>query len=190
MIRQYDPVKPRLEASPGLCGFSRDVDEIDTWTCDGWLYGLNDAVLVVQGCPLVYEHDITGYGVPGRFQVREACLELDFTNDGSDAYGSAFCGLIRWDLRESARVGFDGDAWQDIGEVDNGFYSLILDVDWLNDDGILDVTIKVWNPTGVVTAWLDHSVLYGDLVAVPVPSAVLLGILGLDAVVVKLRKRA
>jgi len=64
---------------------------------------------------------------------------------------------------------------------------------WINDgsgDGILDVTVKVWNPTGVATAWLDHSVLYGDLVVVPVPGAVLLGILGLGAAVVKLRKRA
>ncbi|MEN6428939.1 MAG: hypothetical protein ABFE13_26625 [Phycisphaerales bacterium] len=166
------------------------VDEIDTWTCDGTPHGLNDAVLILQGCPLVYEHDITDAGVPNQYHVSEAWLELDFTNDVTDAFGSIFCGLIRWDFRESARVGFDGDEWQEITDVDNGFYELVLDIDWLNDDGILDVTITVSNPLGTATAWLDHSVLYGNLVAVPAPAAVLLGLLGLAAAGRKLRKHA
>ena len=166
------------------------VDVIDTWTLDGRPTGAFDSALIVQGCPLVYQHDITRYGVPDQYQVEEAWLELDFTNDLSDMSGSVFCGLIRWDFREYARVAFDGESWVSIGEVDDGYYPLVLDIDWLNDDGILDVTVKVSNPLGTATAWLDHSVLYGNMAHVPVPGAALLGVLGLGYASMKLRRHA
>jgi len=165
------------------------VDVIDTWTCGGEPDGPFDAVMITQSNPLLYEHDITGYGVPDQHQVAQAWLELDFTNDSYDGFGSAFCGLIRWDFRESAKVGFDGEQWQEVGEVDDGVYSLVLDVDWLNDDGVLDVTIEVSNPLGTATAWLDHSVLYGNMAHAPAPAAVLLGMLGLGYAGMRLRRK-
>lgn len=163
------------------------VDVIDDWT---FLCLPSGAALITQCSPLMYSHDITDEGVPDQYQVTEAWLELDFTNDLTDGYGSVLCGLVRWDYREYAKVAYDGSDWVPIGEVDDGYYPLVLDIDWLNDDGILDVTIKVRTPLGTATAWLDHSVLYGNVAAVPVPGAVLLGFLGLGYAGMRLRKVA
>ena len=163
------------------------VDVIDTWGPSG----LNTA-WIGQDNPLSYEHDITGYDVPAHFWVTEAWLNLDFTNDLSDSAGSVSIpclGIISWDLREFTRVGYKEDSWMEVGEVDNGQYDLVVDIDWLNDDGILDVTLNVSNPLGTATAWLDHSALYGNLVGhTPAPAAVLLGLLGLGTAGLKLRR--
>ena len=146
-----------------------------------------DSTGIVEGSPLTYSHDITGYGVPVPTPVTEAWLELDFTNDVSDAV-ERWWGVIVWDNREYVEVGYDGSEWRDIGEVDNGQYDLVVGIDWLNDDGILDVTIDVTNPGwNAGTAYLDHSVLYGNVV--PVPGAALLGVLGLGSAGAWLRKR-
>lgn len=157
------------------------VDMIDTWTIlgiPGW-----DAMPIVEGTPLTYTHTISGYLIPDEYLVTEAWLNLDFTNDSTDKV------TILWDNREYVEVGYDGTEWHDLGEVGDGQYVLIVGIDWLNDDGKLDVTINVtnpgWNPA---TAYLDHSVLYGNVSVVPVPGAVLLGVLGLSAAGIKLRK--
>ncbi len=137
---------------------------IDHWdmTCGGWAPGTEfDAAHISSSQPLSYTHDVTGQvdlADPG-VNVTEAYLELDFTNDWTDSH--FVCGWFGWDFREFARVAYDGAGWVELGEVDNGPYEIILDIDWLNDDGRLDVTINVWNSLCGAGAWLDHSRLWG-----------------------------
>lgn len=171
-------------ASADMYDFS---DKIDSW---GPLQV--DAAWIGQEHPLSYTHDLNQkVDFAAGDKVVEAYLELDFTNDASDDYGSEFFGLIKWDFRENASYAYDGSGWIAIGEVDNGDYDLVLDVDWLNDDGMLDVTVGVSNPLGTATAWLDHSRLYGtaEAVPVPVPAAGMLAMLGMSVAGVKLRKK-
>lgn len=183
-------------------------DMIDYWTLNGWqpaagevsqgplgiLYDENNDVVVdsahiTQSNPLSYTHDINQeVDFIAGHSVTEAWLQLDFTNDESDDYGSILWGLIKWDLREYASYAYDGQGFVLIDEVDNDEYDLVLDIDWLNDDGMMDVTVAVSNPLGTGTAWLDHSKVYGTAV-VPVPGAALLGVLGLSAAGMKLRRR-
>ncbi|MDI9433028.1 MAG: PEP-CTERM sorting domain-containing protein [Planctomycetota bacterium] len=163
------------------------VDVIDYWTWDGEPGGNFDTVLITENNPLEYQHDITGYGVPGEWLVTEAWLELDFTNDFSDSYWYGV--IVKWDHREYVEMVFDGSEWHDIGEVDDAYYEVVVGIEWLNDDGILDVVVTVSNPLGTASASLDHSALYGNLEVVPVPGAVLLGVLGLGAAGMKLRRR-
>ena len=181
-------------ASADTCQFE---DMIDCWTltCDGWVpdVGPNadpySAALITQCTPLSYTHDLTDVVDFDAGQlVTEAWLELDFTNDLLDGYH--YGKWVKWDNREWARVAWDGSAWVELGEIGSGQYELLLDIDWLNDNGELDVTIQVCNPLGTATAWLDHSRLYGEVSCVPVPGAVLLGMLGLGAAGMRLRKRS
>jgi len=140
-------------------------DMIETW-------GLfnSDTAFIGQYNPLEYTHDINDdVDFFAGDQVTEAWLELDFTNDSTDSYGSALWGLIRWDYREYVTLVFDGENWVDLDEVDPVQYDLTMQIDWLNDDGLLDVEIQVSNPLGTATAWLDHSKLYGTAETAPVP---------------------
>lgn len=185
-------------ASAGMYTF---VDTIDTW---GWLQA--DAVRFKQSSPLRYTHDLNQeVNFAAGDTVTEAYLELDFTNDswedldGGDTY--KLKGLLKWDNREYATVGFDGVAWVEVAsgaEIDDGAYSVVLNIDWLNDNGLLDVTLTVDNSRDSADAWLDHSKLYGTAMTpeirgnpapavVPVPGALLLGMLGL-ATTRKLRR--
>jgi hypothetical protein len=129
---------------------------------------------IVEGIPFSYNHNLNDQvNFAAGDRVINATLELDFTNDLTDAT------IFTWDNREFVRVGFDGSTWVNLGEVDNGQYSMVLDIDWLNDDGILDVTISAnnpgWNPAA---AWLDHSRLYGQAETAPVPEPGTIVLLG------------
>ena len=160
------------------------VDVIDTWGSSGV-----DTAWIGQNHPLSYEHDITGYDVPAHFWVTEAWLSLEFTEDWffGDAHGSFL--MLEWDFREFVSVGHENGTWTEIGEVDNDQYDVVVNVDWLNDDGVLDVTLNVSNPSGTATARLDNSALYGNLQGhTPIPAAAVLGMLGLVTAGLTLRK--
>jgi hypothetical protein len=165
-------------------------DLIDTWYADGTPGGPFDSTYLSQANPLEYTHDLTqevDFGAG--HQILTAALELDFTNDLTDSTESKW-GIIWWDHREFVRVAYDGAGFTEIGEVDDGQHDLVLDINWLTD-GQLDVRVEVHNygVLGWADAWLDHSRVYGTAV-VPVPGAVLLGVLGLGAAGLKLRKRS
>ncbi len=158
-------------------------DMIDYWNPSGSQYGENqiigqhafDSVFIGQNSPLAYTHDINDSIDLSYYCVTDASLELDFTNDISDDAGSKTVGVlwwkhtIQWDFSEQASYGFDGNSWVTLGEVNNGQYDILLDVDWLNDDGRLDVALNISNPLETATAWLDHSKLTGNATSAPVP---------------------
>lgn len=176
-------------------------DTIDYWNASGTVYGESkslahwwDSVYLSQGYPVSYQHDIRDDVDFARGdRVTEAYLSLDFTNDSGDAHYSGI--ILRYDYREFASyvIGEDGTVYN-VGEVDDGTYAgRYLNIDWLNDDGLLDVTISVSNPLGTATAWLDESRVYGTASAVPEPCTVLLlgsGLAGLAGYRMRRRGRA
>ena len=82
--------------------------------------------------------------------------------------------------------------WIELGEVDNGVYSLALPefaVDLLNETGSLTISLMITNPLGYADAFLESVSLYGVLasnsenpVPTPIPGSLLLlapGMVGL-----------
>lgn len=168
----------------GIAGAYQFEDMIDTWGYLGW-----DSIEIED--EFSYQHDISDdVDFFSGDVVTEAYLELDFTNDTGwfgegDDHGSWW--IFQWDYREYVSVGYDGSGWTELGEVDDSQYEIVVDIDWINDDGLLDVTLQISNPLGGADAWLDHSRLYGTAEpasAVPEPGTLLLlggGLLGLIA---------
>jgi len=161
-------------------------DIVDTWGVLGFEV---DAQPILEGHRLTYQHDVMDQVDFGAgHHVLDAVLELDFTNDSWEGDRRGSWGSFRWDLREYVTVAYEGSGWIEIGEQNDGPYDLVLDIGWLNDDGLLDVTIATHNPLGTATLWLDHSRLYGTASTSPLPGAALLGAVGLAAAVRKLRR--
>jgi len=159
-------------------------DTIDYWNADGTSYGQNqtvshifDSVLIVEGSPLNYAHNITDSVLAGDL-VTSASLQLDFTNDLLD---TVFTGWSSWlpNLTEYVSYAFNGSTWQQLGEVDNGAYDVIVDASLLNINGNLAVSLQVTNnDNGLGSAWLDHSILSGTAEAAPVPEPGTMMLLG------------
>lgn len=155
-------------------------DMIDTWTCLGI-----DSVPILQGCPLTYTHDIRdSVNFAAGDRVTSATLQLDFTNDIPEI---EICPPL---FEELVRVAYDGSAWQYLGDVDNGQYEIVLNINWLNDNGFINVVIEVTDPC-LATAYLDHSLLYGtaECASVPEPGSLILLGIGLIGVVALGRRK-
>jgi len=144
--------------------------------------------IVQASSPFIYQHDIADWVnfAEGDF-VTDATLTLEFhDDDNNDKVGTSY------DNREYVTLAFDGGGWVELAggeEIDQGLYDLIVNVDWLNDDdGILGVSVGVWNPSGTGDIYLRTSTLSGTAAVVPIPAAVLLGMLGLGVAGWRLRK--
>lgn len=158
------------------------VDMIDTWGC----YNTDSQIIVGS---FSYTHDISSLvNFAQGDTVQSASLELDFTNDYNDNVYT-FRGNIIWDTREFVNLQFDQVSLIEIGEQDNGQYTLSVDTDYLNNDGLLEITISAYNfGPNPASLSLDHSKLSGTAATVPTPSAIILAGLG-TCVVTRLRRR-
>jgi hypothetical protein len=153
--------------------------------------------LITQATPFAYEHNIL-YATPpvhvlAGDRVANAELTLSFGDDdpGDLVEKLISNGLTILDETESVLYGFDGWGWRHLAqgqEIDTGSFSLLVNASLLNDDGILGVRIKVYNSNGTGDVYLTSSTLTGEFV--PVPAAVVLGMLGLGVAGLRLRRFA
>jgi hypothetical protein len=150
-------------------------DFIDNWN------GLG-AALIIQGNTFSYSHNISDSVDLSKNKVTSAYLELDFA--GALDLDRVYIPLVGWvDGREFVRYSLEGTSWMEIGEIDTSnnppygvddVYRTIVDVGLINDDGILNVLLNVYNPGGTGTIFLDHSRLTGTAAPVPEPASMLL----------------
>jgi hypothetical protein len=162
-----------------------------------------DYITVGDSANIEYTHDLNagpdGLDIPNTHRVTDATLSLTFGDDDSDNHGWFFG---YYDYREFVKLAYDGVTWFDITDVsqgkdvDSGTYSTVLAINWLTD-GKLDVRLDIWNPLGNADLRLYSSTLSGhfedvpaDAPHAPLPSAALLGMLGLSVAGTKLRRRS
>lgn len=173
-----------LMAGSAMAASYEFVDMIDTW-------GGFESALITENSPLSYIHDLTDdvdFGAGDL--VTSATLELDFTNDyydGAIQIPTSWISGYWSDQTEHIYYSFNGSGWSYLDEVDNGQYSVTIDLGLINIDHQLGVSLAVTNwDDGGTLAWLD-SRLYGsaETAPVPEPATMLLfgtGLAGLAAV--------
>jgi hypothetical protein len=164
-------------------------DTIDKWGDDGALEWAH-----IPNYPNThdYQHDINDeVDFANGDLVTKAYLALDFDWDFTDSIGVAHIGqcnyTIAWDNTEFSWIQFDDSGWKFVDEVDNDEEFLTVGIDWLNDDGLLDVSLTVVNWLWNANAWLDSSTLFGVAETgspspVPEPSTMILlgmGVVGI-----------
>lgn len=172
-------------------------DVIDNWGSDDFF-----GRVMIPNAPNTYDyqHNINDdVDFAAGDQVTSAYLALDFDWDIFDGSGTYtyHCGYtIEWDFREFTYIQFDESDWQYVGEVDNNWEFLTVGIDWLNDDGLLDVSLYVCNSLNNAIAWLDKSILFGcaqtgsdSPASVPEPSTMILLGMGVIGITVPGRKK-
>ena len=150
-------------------------------------------VYIGEGQTYTYSHDLASalppLTIPGD-TVTSATLKLTFDDD-------EFLGDF-WSPLEYAWVELDDTGTWGWTEVNDGTYPIPVNIAWLNDNGILKVEVTIdddplsdyWDGRNYADVYLTKSELCGEFTPVPVPGAILLGILGLSVAGLKLRKFA
>ena len=165
-----------------------------------------DYALIVEGTTFEYSHDLNagvdGLDIPTSNNITGAYLQLDFKD--VDLFGYEYDDwFIGANLEENVRLGLDNGAFVEIGEMDDS-YGTVIEIASLNDNGRLDVDIQVyndpdaWNAGDLMLVSSELSGTYEGVIEnipdpienIPVPGAFLLGMLGLSAAGIKLRKHA
>ena len=182
----------RLMISLIMCAFMNGVAQADMFEQEIDIPGSSQGVWWYVGTsfpPRTVTHDLSSATPPvdvsGLHVITSATLTLALKDDVT-------CEMAP-ETPEYAYVSLDGHDWIVLGEVDYPLldYSMNVPVSYL-DDGLLKVEVRGGYPESGVYEdfkWLQ-STLSGEFSVIPVPGAVLLGILGLGAAGIKLRKYA
>jgi hypothetical protein len=187
--------------------FTQTLDFSDNDSTNNPYWGSGDSLTygkwLVQGTTFSYTHDIRSLlDIDAGDFVTDAVLSLDFFDDDE--------GDKNAQQREWVNLSFDGSAPILLGggggsaedDLDPGVVSR--NITAFLDDGILNVTVDVFNNPGSGDIYLVSSFLEGtfahhegrdngnnpDIPETPVPGAALLGMIGLSAAGVRLRRRA
>lgn len=183
------PASADFTASMVVSGdeFTHTVDFYTPRSGSDWTY-----VVINQGTDLPYVHDlnagVNGLDIPNANLVTSATLVLTFEDDDNDNPNN----------KEYVSTKLEDGTWSEwSSEINTGdTVTPTVEIDWLLD-GILGVEVRVSNlhPSDNGDVRITTSVLSGTFEAVqgpvvPVPGAVLLGLLGLSVAGAKLRKRS
>ena len=146
-------------------------DRIDTWN------GAEYAWIPQFPGNYNYQHDLNDdVDFAASHMVIEATLTLKFdylVNNAIDSISvtADFTG------EEYAFIKFDNSDPGIFSTVTGDIGTYDIAIDWLNDDGLLDVSLSIWNNSGV-GRYLDYSTVSGIATAAPVPEPATMLLLG------------